>query len=45
MKKIEAILKPFKLDEVDASDEMEWRSKKGNDDKFIYGGVIVSMAF
>jgi len=29
----------------DASDEMEWRSKKGNDDNFIYGGVILSMAF
>jgi hypothetical protein len=29
----------------DASDEMEWRSTKGNDDSFIYGGVTVSMAF
>jgi hypothetical protein len=29
----------------DASDEMEWRSKKGDDDNFIYGGVIVSLAF
>jgi len=29
----------------DASDEMEWRSKKGDDDNFIYGGVTVSMAF
>jgi hypothetical protein len=29
----------------EASDEMEWRSKKGNDDNFIYGGVTVSMAF
>ena len=34
----------------DASDEMEWRSagfraKTSGDDNFIYGGVIVSMAF
>jgi len=29
----------------DASDEMEWRSKKGDDDNFVYGGVTVSMAF
>jgi hypothetical protein len=29
----------------DASDEMEWRSTKGDDDSFIYGGVTVSMAF
>ena len=29
----------------DASDEMEWRSFKGDDDNFIYGGIIVSMAF
>ena len=29
----------------DASDEMEWRSKKGDDDNFLYGGVTVSMAF
>jgi len=29
----------------DASDEMEWRSFKGDDDNFVYGGVIVSMAF
>lgn len=29
----------------DASDEMEWRSMKGDDDNFFYGGIIVSMAF
>ncbi|MEA1947750.1 MAG: hypothetical protein U9N83_10690 [Thermodesulfobacteriota bacterium] len=29
----------------DASDEMEWRSFKGDDDNFVYGGVTVSMAF
>jgi hypothetical protein len=29
----------------DASDEMEYRSFKGDDDNFIYGGVTVSMAF
>lgn len=29
----------------DASDEMEWRSMKGDDDNFVYGGVTVSMAF
>jgi uncharacterized protein (TIGR02001 family) len=29
----------------DAGDEMEWRSMKGDDDNFFYGGVIVSMAF
>ena len=29
----------------DASDEMEWRSTKGDDDSFFYGGVTVSMAF
>lgn len=29
----------------DAGDEMKWRSKKGNDDMFVYGGVTVSMAF
>lgn len=29
----------------DASDEMEWRSMKGDDDAFFYGGVIMSMAF
>jgi len=29
----------------DASDEMEWRSFKGNDDNFVYGGVTMSMAF
>jgi len=29
----------------DASDEMEWRSKKGDDDNFLYGGVTMSMAF
>ena len=28
-----------------AGDEMEWRSKNGDDDSFVYGGVIVSMAF
>jgi hypothetical protein len=34
----------FALSE-DASDEMEWRSTKGDDDSFIYGGVTVSMTF
>lgn len=34
----------FALSE-DASDEMEWRSTKGDDDSFIYGGVSVSMTF
>ncbi len=29
----------------DASDEMEWRSVKGDDDNFVYGGVTVSVAF
>ena len=29
----------------DASDEMEWRSIKGDDDNFFYGGITVSMAF
>lgn len=29
----------------DASDEMEWRSMKCDDDNFVYGGVTVSMAF
>jgi len=29
----------------DASDEMEWRSQRGEDDNFIYGGVVMSMAF
>jgi hypothetical protein len=34
----------------DASDEMEWRSagfraKSTGDDNFVYGGIIVSMAF
>lgn len=29
----------------DASDEMKWRSKKGNDDAFVYGGLTLSMAF
>ncbi|RZB36649.1 MAG: hypothetical protein SRB2_01951 [Desulfobacteraceae bacterium Eth-SRB2] len=29
----------------DASDEMEYRSFKGDDDNFIYGGVTLSMAF
>jgi hypothetical protein len=29
----------------DASDEMEYRSLRGEDDNFIYGGVILSMAF
>ena len=29
----------------DASDEMEWRSMKGDDDNFIYGGITVGMAF
>ena len=29
----------------DASDEMEWRSKTGDDDNFVYGGITVSMAF
>ena len=28
-----------------AGDEMEWRSKNGDDDSFVYGGVTVSMAF
>jgi len=29
----------------DASDEMEYRSFKGDDDNFVYGGVTLSMAF
>ena len=29
----------------DASDEMEWRSMKGDDDSFFHGGVTLSMAF
>jgi len=29
----------------DAGDEMEYRSKNGDDDNFLYGGVTVSMAF
>ncbi len=29
----------------DASDEMKWRSKEGDDDNFVYGGVTLSMAF
>ena len=29
----------------DASDEMEWRSIKGDDDNFVYGGVTMSVAF
>jgi hypothetical protein len=29
----------------DASDEMEFRSQRGEDDNFVYGGVILSMAF
>jgi hypothetical protein len=29
----------------DASDEMEWRSKNGNDDAFVYGGLTLSMSF
>jgi hypothetical protein len=29
----------------DAGDEMEWRSQRGKDDNFVYGGVTVTMAF
>jgi hypothetical protein len=29
----------------DASDEMEWRSKRGDDDNFLYGGVTLSLSF
>jgi hypothetical protein len=28
-----------------ASNEMKWRSQRGKDDDFVYGGVAVSMAF
>jgi hypothetical protein len=29
----------------EASDEMEWRSMKGDHGSFVYGGLTVSMAF